>query len=282
MDLVFNDLSTRPLAKDIPEAGKRLHQYFTVVKELKESGFKRVRYIDTFEKIMLTPEHSFLSFCQLRESPSLMTKANTLLSLTRHPFIDDDSEEETRYIQNKFYITKDDQQLEAPALGTAYLYNTIAVNLESEEYWTQLEYNLAIKGEEEQVASILAVCSVSHCREAKFTSWKENNTPTPAELIKTPLNPDKKKIHFRDDHGTDVLDAFAKRIRKSPYVSEIINSLPFNSYERDFIRKVKPNGLIEIVLTHTDKGLGMVIQTTGRNLKETTLIADILREGYAE
>lgn len=280
MDLVFNDLSTLPLAENISEAGKRLHEYFTVINKLKDDGFSRVRYIDTFDNIILTPEHSLLSFCKLREPASLRTISNTLLSLSRHPFIDDDSEEEIRFIQNKFYIIKDGKPLEAPALGTAYLYNTIAVSLNSEEYWRNLEHELTIRGDEEQKTSILAVCSVEHCKDTKFTSWKEKDVPI--ELIESTISPDKKKIHFREDHGKDVLKAFAERIRKSPYITEIINSMPFNKHDRDFIRKVKSNGLIEIVLTHTDLGFGMVVKTTGRTLKETQAIAEILRKEYAE
>ena len=48
-----------------------------------------------------------------------------------------------------------------------------------------------------------------------------------------------------------------------------------------FIRTVKDNGLIEIVLTNTDKGLGLVLQSTGRNMQETQEIAKILEEQYS-
>ncbi|MCP4350189.1 MAG: hypothetical protein GY795_32330 [Desulfobacterales bacterium] len=67
---------------------------------------------------------------------------------------------------------------------------------------------------------------------------------------------------------------------KSPYVISVINSIPFNSAEKQFIRKVHTTGNIEIVLTGTDKGFGMVIKTTGRNLRETELIAQIIEDKY--
>ncbi|MFV0501437.1 MAG: hypothetical protein ACK5MH_07620 [Bacteroidales bacterium] len=60
----------------------------------------------------------------------------------------------------------------------------------------------------------------------------------------------------------------------------MINSLPFNSACKNFIRKTYPDGKIEIVLTKTDKGLGIIIQTTGRNIRETNRIAEILEEEY--
>ncbi|MCU0544434.1 MAG: putative CRISPR-associated protein [Oscillatoriaceae cyanobacterium Prado104] len=92
--------------------------------------------------------------------------------------------------------------------------------------------------------------------------------------------PDNKPIRLRDDHGKDVLQAFAEKIRRSNYVKEIINSLPFNSKQIDPIRRTKHDGTIEFVLTWTDRGLGLCIQTTGRNLAETNTIALHLAKKY--
>jgi hypothetical protein len=49
--------------------------------------------------------------------------------------------------------------------------------------------------------------------------------------------------------------------------------MQYNSYSRNFIYKVHENGLVDIILTRTDKGFSMRIQTTGRNKKETLMIA---------
>lgn len=102
------------------------------------------------------------------------------------------------------------------------------------------------------------------------------------DLMETDITPENKSIHLRDDHGKDKLVEFTKRIRNSPYVVSVINSLPFNSRERKFIKKVKPDGLIECVLCWTDEGYGLVVQTTGRSLRETEKIAEILKEQYGE
>ncbi|MBW4434105.1 MAG: putative CRISPR-associated protein [Pelatocladus maniniholoensis HA4357-MV3] len=92
----------------------------------------------------------------------------------------------------------------------------------------------------------------------------------------------KKQIHLRDDHGKDKLQAFAEDICGSPYVKKIINSLPFNPKQTNPIRRTKPNGIIEFVITWTDQGLGLCIQTTGRNLAETNTIAIHLKEKYSK
>lgn len=77
-----------------------------------------------------------------------------------------------------------------------------------------------------------------------------------------------------------VFNELSKKIIQSPYVIGIVNSLPFNPSERKFIKRIRANGNIEIVLTDTDKGLGLVVKTTGRNIRETKLIAQILQKKY--
>lgn len=95
-------------------------------------------------------------------------------------------------------------------------------------------------------------------------------------------DPKKKAINLRDDHGQDILKAFSEKICRSPYVKKVLNSLPFNSKRTKPIRRTKPNGIIEFVLTWTDRGLGICIETTARNLAETNTIAIHLQEKYSE
>lgn len=94
--------------------------------------------------------------------------------------------------------------------------------------------------------------------------------------------PEDKAINLRDDHGKDTLQAFANKIRRSPYVKKIINSLPFNPKETNPIRRTDSDGIVEFVLTWTDGGLGLCIQTTGRNLAETNTIALHLTKEFAK
>lgn len=100
------------------------------------------------------------------------------------------------------------------------------------------------------------------------------------ELLKCNLQISDKKIVLRNDHGMDVLQEFSKRLIHSPYLIGIINSLPYNPYKRKFIKKIRENGLIEIVLPWTDQGYGIVVKTTGRTIKETEKIAEIIKEEF--
>jgi len=95
-------------------------------------------------------------------------------------------------------------------------------------------------------------------------------------------DPNNKAIHLRDDHGKDVLKKFAEKMCHSTYVRTIINSLPFNPKRPNPILRTHPNGIVEFVLTWTDKGLGLCIQTTGRNQAETNSIALYLEKEFYE
>ena len=104
----------------------------------------------------------------------------------------------------------------------------------------------------------------------------------PPELIQTEVLSGSKNIAIRDDHGKDILLKLAKKLVISPYVCEVVNSLPFNRGEANRIRPNQSfeNGLVEIVLPKTDAGYGLVIRTTGRNPHETRQIANLLAKDF--
>ena len=93
--------------------------------------------------------------------------------------------------------------------------------------------------------------------------------------------PENKPISLRHDHGKDKLLTFSQRLVQSPYITKVINSLPFNPHQNHPIRRTYPDGKIELVLTWTDAGLGVCLQTTGRNLAETNTIAIYLTQKFA-
>lgn len=100
------------------------------------------------------------------------------------------------------------------------------------------------------------------------------------ELLECGMPISDKKIVLRNDHGMDVLEEFSKRLLRCPYIVGVVNSLPYNPYERKFIRKIREGGLVEIVLPWTDEGFGLVVKTTGRNIRETTKISEIIEDEF--
>jgi hypothetical protein len=98
-------------------------------------------------------------------------------------------------------------------------------------------------------------------------------------LTKTDILPSAKKAHFAHHHGEKELSDFWKKIKNSPYV-ESACSANFGSEGKEFIRKVKPNGDIEIVLKKTSKEYALILKTTGKDIIETKTIAEILEAEY--
>ncbi len=111
--------------------------------------------------------------------------------------------------------------------------------------------------------------------------FNKQKTTLLSSIPKDETSPDKKPIKLRDDHGKDILQDFAKRLCHSPYVRQIVNSLPYNPKRVDPILQTTQNGLVKFVLTWKDQGLGVCIQTTGNNLIETNTIALHLQEKYS-
>ncbi|MFR7823903.1 MAG: hypothetical protein ACLU30_12460 [Odoribacter splanchnicus] len=276
MELIFNEQSTIPCAKDQTEAYDVVMQFVKTYQEAEKHDFKRIRYEKAFDCINIAPDFTLNDFCC---NTKFRTIGGLLLGLAKHPFIDDNSPEEARFIENNFFIKRNNCEIQVEGLGIAYLYNSIGISFCFDSFWNQTRHRLYVKGKEAGEYDVVTISHPRHCNTTDFINHKD--LWKPIELIESQLIPESKSISLRDDHGKDKLQAFASKLCQSPYVIEIVNSLPYNPHETQFIRSVKDNGLIEIVLTNTDKGLGLVLRSTGRNKRETEKIANILKENYS-
>ena len=276
MELIFNEQSIIPCASDLSTACSAVIQFIKTYKEAEKHEFKRIRYEKSFDRIGIAPNFTLNDFCC---NPKFKTLGGLLLGLARHPFIENNSPEESRFVNNDFYIKRGDLEIQVEGLGITYLYKSIGISFCFNPFWKQIKHRLYVRGSEAGEFDVVAISHPDHCNEADFIEHKE--LWKSIELVESQIDPVNKPIVLRDDHGKDKLLIFAHKLCHSPYVVEIVNSIPYNPHEKQFIRKVKENGLIEIVLTNTDKGLGLVLQSTGRNMQETIEIAKILEEQYS-
>jgi putative CRISPR-associated protein (TIGR02619 family) len=142
------------------------------------------------------------------------------------------------------------------------------------------EVNLELTdGEEVPYVALSAMGQLFHerCR----LQFARQETVLLSLVPQVDTSPDKKPIKLSDDHhGKNKLRQFSEKICRSPYVTGIINSLAFNSATSNPIRRAKANGEVEFVLTWTDPGYGVCIQTTGRTKAETNTIALHLAKTY--
>ncbi|WP_212637855.1 hypothetical protein [Desulfocicer vacuolatum] len=277
-DLVFNELTEFPLAADFREAYQRVTQFLQTYKARPVIFDKRIRLENHIGELQLTDSISLQDFCK---NPKGRTVGALLLGLGRHPFIDPNTPEEDLYLEKSYKLNHHGDKKEAIGLASAYLNDTVCIGFESESFWKQIEHGLEISdnGLGSNFETVLSVSNSHHFKLQVFQEWIEFHQPV--YLIKTTLEINEKRISLRHDHGKDVLLKFSNRLTKSPYITEIVNSLPFNPKCRNFIKSTDANGLIEIVLPHTDQGLGLIVQTTGRNIRETEKIAEILEKQFS-
>lgn len=157
-------------------------------------------------------------------------------------------------------------------LAVAYLTQSICFSIYHKN-WDESYVILKKDDNDEKVKNISTVEHVKY-------HFSDRKNALPIELLECEIPYSEKKIHLREDHGIDKLKVFADKVLHSPYVIEVVNSLPYNPHGRKFIKDIKEDGLIELVLPWTDQGLGLVVKTTGKSKEETRRIAQILEEKY--
>lgn len=278
-DLIFNELSieSKP-ERNVYEAGNLISQLLKTIKSGSEEGLIKVRVRDDFFQQKIGKDYTINDW--LSNSSIRRIERDLLLGLFRYPYIAvEDREAEENFVNHVFYLAEDSDFVDpAEGLGVAYLYNAISVSLATSDLWDRTSISLKIIPDNESPVfdSVRHVSNPDHIKEHQ--EWLDKNRII--SLKKSVITPSEKEIRLREDHGKDVLMNFSKRLIQSEYVEKIINSLPFNSHDRDFIRSCNENGQVEIVLVRTDRGFGLVVQTTGRNLAETKHIAELLRRQF--
>lgn len=278
-EICFNELSLTPLCQDRTDMEKRLWQYMETLKSLyQQKGIKKVRYHAYMTAILLTSDMSLQDYCTLHRHDIL---SQLLLSTFTMPQVDEKDEPTLeKYCDTRAEVHKGDIRLNAHGFNAAYCQGTYCIGFESEDFWNACLYPITITSGGESYESEWACLSHSgHVQSLEFKQWYEVTLQT-TELQESDMSYEEKRINLRDDHGKDVLTEHARKLLRSPYVTGVINSLPFNRNAVHYILQVKENGILHIVLHWTDNGYGMAIQTTGRNIRETQEIARILEKEY--
>lgn len=278
MDFIFNELCLQNFAPDIHSGKSSMNNLLQVCKKGNDLGMSKLAVRPDFYTQILLEGYSIMDWLN-DETVSRILK-DLLLGIVRQPYIDDsDSLIEERFILSNAYLSNE-EEIVVEGLAIAYLYKTIAISLDSSEKWNVDEMSLRFSesGYDDQTVKVNHASKVIHIE--KNRDWIVSRVGTKLPISKLRLS--EKQIHLRNDHGKDVLLSFSRKLIRSQFVDKVINSLPYNSKERNFIRHCYEDGKIEIVLVRTDPGLGLVIQTVGRNIFETKAIAEILDKEFSD
>ncbi len=281
MDLFFNEISSKYEAESIFHARKRMSDFTEICKRIKDAGFSKcMRPDDFFESSILkdNTNYSWLKDLSVRKD-----ERNFILSFMRTPFEPQEDENIERYISFNYLLDEPDEPnfngTLTKGLAMSYIFDTLSIGFPSNEVWVKNNISLIEEsnGNRQQV-------SVRHLSTEEGFKYHNDWFAYLVDLVlvQTDVIPDAKKIHVSDDHGKDKLMLFAKKLVLSPYVIEIPYSLPFDTSRRSLIRKMYPDGRIALTLLRDDSGYSLMVQTTGRNYRETEAIAQVLKDNYSD
>lgn len=257
MEIYFNELSITDKSSISYEAVQIMAGIY---RELKRNGITTCR---------IGEEDSNSLFYLIKKLPNANTIQNFFFSFFKSPYESDEVEnKQEEYCEHSWFY----KEKECFGLAIAFVLDSLCYSI-FDQTWN--DAYITIRKDSQQV-EVRHVCTEQHVGFHMESLLAESEI----ELATCSTSAEDKKIVLRDDHGKDKLLEFSNKLVHSPYVVGVINSLPFQSHNRKFISKIRENGLIDIVLPWTDKGLGLVVQTTGRTRGETEKIADLLQEKY--
>jgi len=279
MELLLNELSVQPLSEDKYAANDKMKQFAEAISEARKKNFKLIRSHLSSSEISLTEDYTLFDWLQNKDVPTKYR--NFLFGMITQPFIKDEDEEVVdKYIEANYFFEDSESGIAKTActgLASAYLYETLSISLLSAPVWNKTKLPIIIENEEEtRIESVFNVSSKKSFEDEEIAEYVGNLGNV--ELVETDIAPKDKKIHLADHHGKKELAELAKQLKNSPYVVEMRST---NWGGKKFIRKTHKDGVIEVVLYKTSKGYALWVQTTGRNLRETKAIAQILDDRYS-
>ncbi len=270
----FNELSSLDNSEN-DDVVSLFSNYAKTISELKAKGFNGVRYEDSICSLNKDGIRDIFDF---GKNPNNKRFFEMILSTMRRPYLEPDSIEEERYINEDFQVKICNEWNVGQGFSSAYLLGTIVISLLTNQKWTEISYAIRNSKNEELKGEIINVFSPESTKTNDVLQFIEQHKPL---ILKECLTePEQKSYKFRDDHGKDKLIFLWKRLCRCKYIISAINSLPFNSSGKEFIEQCFDDGKIYLRLVKTEKGYGMVIQTTGETRIETEAIGKIIKEKY--
>lgn len=276
----FNEISVEPLCVSDQEVEERLGGFSEVLKFCGFLGYKVVRSNKSAKEVALKKDF-FLGDYLAKNATGNNFEAQLILSMLQPPYIDDDTEEERKYILHTSRLVRDGQAIVADGFACAYYSSGFVVGFASDDYWLQnTSFTISVMDDgtgKSRNHNVFGFSRVEQFNDPLFISWAVNKFSL--KYTESGIAPGSKKISLREDHGKQTLQELSQRIRKESYIVEVVNSLPFDRKARKKTT-IKENGLIEIRLLDTDNKIGIVVKTTAHNDLEALYLATDIEKKY--
>lgn len=285
---VFNELTFRPLCETDEEVELRLNNFVNLLAKLKEYGINRVRIEENFSQMPLKEGFSlFDAFTQdITSTDSARRNRGYLLAGTlRQPAVTEDIEAEffgENDLDKCICISIEPEQ-ESIGLYVADILKSFSVGFAQSWLDTEQKKKLEIQilhkdKSRNRKSAVLCMTMPDDENHEMFIELMSSQEDLPVDTNNDA--PEGKVNRFPQHHGREECQEFAKQIAKSKYVSKVLNSIDHKAGDKNFIHKIHDDGLIEIRMTWTERGLGIVVATTGRNKSQIAWIAKHLEKSY--
>lgn len=283
MELVFNEISFLPYSNNehaLKEQFINMLKLYDKIKEL--YGYKHLIFPSNIGQTKVTADKTFTQWAySIKHQGDL----NKILSVPFvRPYANEVLEDKVNELNRYYYSNEEAGIKEEYCIGlpTAYIKQKVAVSLATADCWnTSKVVFKEIVNDDLETKDVSANNITTEAHSTEDGIKKELMYSGELNLVKRSKTPTDDDITLSGDHhGNKELKAFAKRLFKNEYVVCVINNIDFSPKAINFIKKIYPDGKIELVLYWESAGYGMVIQTTGKNYRETEEIANILKKQF--
>jgi hypothetical protein len=281
MELIFNELSFLPyIDNDIVLKEHFINMLSVFEKTKTDFKYRHIIFPSNIGELKATIDKNFNQWLYT----SNRSVINTISSVIKRPFGNDILENELHQL-NKYYYTNKVVGIEEEyciGLAISHLKNKIAISLSSNNCWNDTEIVINEIIDDDLNTTDIPVKNISQTQHLQVENTS-NHLMYSGELHleKCSISPTDKKITLSGDHhGNDKLAAFSKKIFKNEYVVCVINNIDFSPTAKSLIKRIYSDGKIELILHWESAGYGLIIQTTGRNYRETDEIAKMLKKEF--
>jgi hypothetical protein len=212
------------------------------------------------------------------------TEREFFWGLIQPPFInEDDTDIEENYINANYYyedLRNGFIKTSCFGLAAAFLYDTLSISFQNGNHWNINSINIIVETKSKTTNELIKNVYSRECffRQDIIDYIQEIGR---IQLVETDIFPPDKKIHLAGTHhGKQELQTFWNKLKNCPFVIGA-HSTGFDRSNAKFISKIEPNGEKGVIIFVAKAPFALWVQTTGRNHRETSKIADIIQNEYS-
>lgn len=277
-EVYFNELSSRRLCLSAGDEEKKMESFIMSFVALRDEGFKKVCFSEHISAIKLSATTTIYDYLKSHKRNNY---AQLLLYNTSYPYIKPDTPEEDNYIIKDIKLCMKGRKIHSEGFSAAYLNNSLCISFLNNIFGRQLCYHLLVKEDGKEDCDVICLCITdkNQINEEQYQVWKVEKGYDSIPECETDASD--KKVHLSPDHhGNHELINFCNRITKDPYIVSVLNSIDQDSNEKEFLRAYRGDGIIDVVLYKSSRGLALKLKTTARNKYEAIVISNHIEKKY--